>query len=103
MACCAFAVLLVSQLLLPLRWVARYFLGEVSNEAVSWSPELNAEPRKVLTQRKWRRGFAIIVAAEEIVLFGGVTVAADAAFSQQHRQGGVFEQMHAVICSVVRP
>jgi hypothetical protein len=102
LACCAFAVLLVSQLLLPLRWVARYFLGEVSNKAVSWSPEFNAEPRKVLTQRKWRRGFAIIVAAE-IVLFGGVAVAADTAFSQRHSQGGVFEQMHAVICSVVRP
>ena len=104
MACCAFAVFLLSQLLLPLRWGRDRLFGAplaTANPSVIWSPTAIAAPapRRPLN---WRPVFIIVLLAET----AGFGVAVHAAVTtpppvaRDARQ--LFAELHGSLCSAVK-
>ncbi len=116
MACCAFAVFLLSQLLLPVRTAARWLglsghaqsQGRPVDAAVAWQPgaaALAASPALPAWQRPgWRRGriFATIVAIDLLLVGLLAQTGVLAALPQLAPEGtraAAFEQaLHSSIC-----
>ncbi len=104
MACCAFAVFLLSQLLLPLRWVRDRVFGApiaTANASVIWSPAAIAAP----VQRRplnWRPVFIVVLLAET----AGFGVAVHAAVTTQppvaRNAQQLFAELHGSLCSAVK-
>ena len=99
MACCAFAAFLLTQLLIPVRWAMRHVSGEAPNHSVAWSPALAAAATVAAPARRFRRGFAIVFAAE-LCLFTGAAVAAGTAATDTATRNDLLSRMHHAICSV---
>jgi hypothetical protein len=99
MACCAFAVFLLTQLLVPFRWVHARIFGEPRsrpNAAVAWSPEAakGGQERKAGGRSKaFGRGVAIAASLELLLMTGAVFVASDAV-----REPPFIEALHTSIC-----
>lgn len=77
MACCAFAVYLLGQLLLPLAWLRDRVLGvpaPVVSPAVAWSPGVVAPARPV--RGWWVRALWLLIGAEALALLAGAAAAA---------------------------
>lgn len=76
MACCAFAVYLLGQLLLPLAWLRDRLLGPpapVASAAVAWSPGL---PAAAPAGHGWlQRGLWLLIGAEALALLAGAAAA----------------------------
>jgi hypothetical protein len=77
MACCAFAVYLLGQLLLPLAWLRDRVLGvpaPVVSAAAAWSPGMEPPGRPV---RGWlARGLWLLIGAEALALLAGAAAMA---------------------------
>ena len=65
MACCAFAVFLLTQLLAPFLWMRRKLLGETrrDNPAVAWSPGAPTSARPARRSR-FRTALYVVVGLE---------------------------------------
>lgn len=100
MACCAFAIFLLSQLLAPFRALARR-LGLARewrpDDAVEWRPGV---PMPAAQPRKWRRIVAAFIAFDLAALgLVGVATAATSDAAQTARATSAFEQaIHKSIC-----
>lgn len=97
MACCAFALYLLSQLLLPLRWLRDRLFGEppqTASASVAWAPGLAAAaPAR---PARGKRLLLAIIAAE---LAGvGLLAAAPAAAADD---AALFTQFHQSLCASV--
>jgi hypothetical protein len=103
MACCAFAVYLLSQLLWPLRWLRERLFGtSISpvSQAVAWSPNAtNAQQR--LSGWRWKPALMVLLIAE----IAGLGVAASAASQTAARSGQpsveLLEALHKSLCSAI--
>lgn len=78
MACCAFAVFLLSQLLLPFRRVRAALFGEPAgrvNASVAWSPgaALAGKPVGELKKRTIGRRMAALAIIEVLMMTGAVS------------------------------
>jgi hypothetical protein len=96
MACCAFALYLVTQLLLPLRWLRDRLIGappQVASASVAWSPgKAGAAPG-----RRSRTGPVLVaIIAAEIVGVG-----AAAAPVTPVDEAALFIQFHQSLCASV--
>jgi hypothetical protein len=101
MACCAFAVYLLSQLLWPLRWLRDRLLGApavTASASVAWSPAAAAAP--VARKWRWKPALLLLLAAE----VAGLGVAATAASVSAPAQPTVefLDALHGSICSAVK-
>lgn len=100
MACCAFAIFLLSQLFAPFRALARR-LGIARqwrpDAAVEWRPGAAAMP---VRRRKWPRVLAAILVFDLAALgLVGAATAATAKADQSARATSAFEQaIHKSIC-----
>ncbi len=67
MACCAFAVFVLTQVLAPFVWLRRKLFGEVatSNAAVAWSPGAAAPAQRTL---RWTHKTMLTAVALELLL-----------------------------------
>jgi hypothetical protein len=79
LACCAFAVFLLNQLVLPLRWLAarlpQALRPRFANAAVNWSPDAPAPtPRAAV-----RRGLGALIALEALLAALALAAAPQAA------------------------
>ena len=78
MACCAFAVFLLGQLLLPFRRVSAALFGEPArrrNSSVLWSlaaPAVEVTTSKA-TKRRWTRRLAVLALVEALMMTGAVS------------------------------
>lgn len=70
MACCAFAVFLLVNLLAPLRWLRRLAGSRTprANPAVAWRPGQADAPVRPFVSPRWRRAVAGAVAVELLVV-----------------------------------
>jgi hypothetical protein len=78
MACCAFAVFVVSQLLAPFVWARRRLFGErrAPNVAVAWSLTAGAQPPRVVPRSISPRVRTLLYAAVAVELaIGGAAFA----------------------------
>lgn len=100
MACCAFAIFLLSQLFAPFRALARR-LGLARewrpDAAVEWRP---GAPAPLARRRKWRRIIAAFIAFDLAALgLVGAATAATSDTAQAVRATSAFEQaIHKSIC-----
>lgn len=71
MACCAFAVFLLLNLLAPLGWLRRFAGSRTprANAAVAWRPDqAGVRAERVPSPRRWRRAVVGAVAVELLAL-----------------------------------
>jgi hypothetical protein len=102
MACCAFAVYLLAQLLWPLRRLRDHLFGAPgisANAVVGWSPSMTAfsTPKR----SRLRRGVVLVVLLEAAGLGAVVTaaVAAPAARPPVGTEAQLMTALHSSICS----
>ena len=102
MACCAFALYLLSQLLLPLRWVRDRLWGEpaaTGSAAVGWSPAaaVAALPRP-------RRRLAPLLGLVLLAEAAGVAAAAAGVLTPAPvaAQADFLTALHSSICSAAK-
>lgn len=103
MACCAFALFLVAQLLAPFRALAKLFgfAGNwVPDPAVEWRPGIVTE-RPVRASRI-KRGLGAVVAMDVALLAVLGTVGTSTNSMQAEQARGVEAIMHAYICGSER-
>lgn len=101
MACCAFAVYLLSQLLWPLRALRDRLFGApavAASASVAWSPA--AVPAQARRTWRWKPALLLLLAAE----LAGLGVAATAASVSPPAAPGTefFDALHGSICSAVK-
>ena len=103
MACCAFAVYLLSQLLWPLRWLRDRLFGapaQTVSASVAWSPNAtNATQRR--SGWRWKPALLMLLIAE----IAGVGVAASAASQTATRadqpSAELLAALHKSLCSAI--
>jgi hypothetical protein len=97
MACCAFALYLLTQLLQPLRWLRDRLFGApaaIPSASVAWSPGAALVPAPV----RRVRGKAVLLAIIAAELVGvGFAAAAPAAANN----AALFTEFHESLCSSV--
>lgn len=108
MACCAFALYLVTQLLLPLRWLRDRLIGappQVASASVAWTPNMapNMAPGMVaatatVTPAGPARGRRILLAIIAAELVGVGVAAAPVAAADD---AALFTQFHQSLCASV--
>ncbi|MCF8470818.1 MAG: hypothetical protein K9G30_08535 [Parvibaculum sp.] len=108
MACCAFAVFLLSQLLLPFTRLRGLLFGAPAptpDDAAGWTPGMAASPpSRPRTFIKMKRALAV-AACLELALMSGVVLGGMSlpAFSSDTAQSGMLadiETIHTTICGV---
>jgi hypothetical protein len=106
MACCAFALYLLGQLLFPLRWMRDRLFGPpvaTASAAVGWAPTA-APIVSIAAPRRWRPALVLLITAE----FAGAGVVATAAVAAGPVQTTVAHDarllaaLHGSICSAVK-
>ncbi len=102
-ACCAFAVFLLQQLLLPLTRLGELLSGKpkaFQNDTVTWSPGMAAMPP---ARRRVMRPVMALFLLFEVVAVGGsvaaATIAAHGVLGSREQQ--FLTAMHATICRAV--
>ncbi len=105
MACCAFALYLLTQLLAPLGWLRDRLIGAptaTASASVAWSPgataSATATAMAIAAPVSRRRGLLLAILALEIV-GAGVAVAAPAALPAD--DAARLAQLHQSLCSSV--
>ena len=103
MACCAFAVYLLSQLLFPLHWLRDRLFGvppAIANVAVTWSPEtpIVAESQ---WPRRWTPALLLLIVAE-VAGLGVAARATSMAPSAAQPSVEYLEALHRSLCSAVK-
>lgn len=76
-ACCAFAVFLLNQMLLPFVSILRRVTGrmpETLSASALWQP--GTPPQATARQGRWRPALGVVLAAEIFMLGGAIAVAA---------------------------
>jgi len=101
LACCAFAVFLLQQLLAPFAWMARRLWGKPGarpNDVVAWRPGMGVTP--TLPRRfRCRPALALVFAFEALVIGGSVAAATLAARGHAPPSEQQFlNALHASIC-----
>jgi hypothetical protein len=106
MACCAFAVYLLSQLLLPLRWFRDQIRGDrpvAVNAATAWSPGgatlafVRSSPSRSADRRPLLAAIVGIEAAALLIAAAAMPVPTSAASGEQN----LVAALHAPICSAL--
>lgn len=112
MACCAFAVFLLSQILWPVRGLYVRIAGErvYKDPAASWRPDgdtaSRAHPQPGLPGARFRKRVALLLLAE-LSLGGGIAGAASAGLwpvadePDASSFASTFDALHAPICSAL--
>lgn len=106
MACCAFAVFLLSQLLMPVRWLMeRLGIEEAArvNVSVRWSPAAAPETGVANTMHPLVKGVALAAALE--LLFAGGAIAAGSAIVNRFvsvEPSGFAARIHQTICQITK-
>jgi hypothetical protein len=104
LACCAFAVFLLNQLLLPLTFVRDRLWGKAAsrpNDPVLWSP---GAPAATATARSFtpRPALVAVLMIETLAIGGGVAAATLAArASPPSPEQRFLDALHASICHAV--
>lgn len=101
MACCAFAIYMLSQLLLPLRWVRDRLFGApatVASASVAWSPATVAAAPARRRVSPW----LLAVAFAELAGLGVAATAASLSPAPAAPSASFFTALHSSICSAVR-
>ncbi len=97
MACCAFALYLLTQLLLPLRWLRDRLFGvraPVASATVAWSPGVVAARA---SRPRWRPLVLAIMAAE----VAGVSFALASPAAAVADDAAILAQLHRSLCAAV--
>jgi len=102
MACCAFAVYLLAQLLWPLRRLRDHLFGAPDiavNAVVGWSPSMTAHSTP--KRSRLRRGLALMVLFEALGLGAVMTaaVAVPAARAPVGAEAQLMTALHSSICN----
>lgn len=112
MACCAFAVFLLSQILWPVRGLYTRIAGErvYRDPAASWRPDGDTasarNPQPGLPGARFRKRVALLLLAE-LSLGGGIAGAASAGLwpaaeaTDPSSISRTFDALHAPICSAL--
>jgi hypothetical protein len=104
LACCAFAVFLLNQLLLPLTFVRDRLWGKAAtppNDSVLWSPGV---PAATAPARRFalRPALVAVLMIEALAVGGGVAAAAVVAHaSAPSAEQKFLDALHASICHAV--
>lgn len=96
MACCAFALYLLTQLLLPLRWLRDRLFGapkQTMSASVAWAPGMPVVPP---ARRSRTRPVLLAIIAAEVL-----GVAAYAAPATPVDEAALFTQFHQSLCASV--
>jgi len=97
MACCAFALYLLTQLLLPMRWLRDRLFGvpaPVASAAVGWSPGVVAARA---SRPRWRLLVLTVMAVE----VAGVSVALASPAAAVADDAAILAQLHRSLCAAV--
>lgn len=99
MACCAFAVFLLSQLLLPLRYLRVFFFGEPearANAAAAWTPASLA-PVKARRRVSLTGSLAVAVCIDLLLMTAAVSAGAFSA-GKLPQELILIQGLHKSIC-----
>lgn len=98
MACCAFALYLLTRLLAPVHWLRERLLGvpiAVASTSVAWEPGRVSDA--VMMRNRWRPMALAVVAAEIVVVGLAISAPASAAVED----AAILAQFHRSLCSAV--
>ncbi|MEQ8266091.1 MAG: hypothetical protein RH982_02765 [Parvibaculum sp.] len=108
MACCAFAVLLLGQLLLPFRRFRGWLFGAPAarpDAAAGWTPGASPPPALPRARFALKRGFAVVAALELALLsgvaLGGIALPASAGEGTTAALLADIDLIHTTICRAV--
>ncbi len=103
MACCAFAIYLLTQLLWPLRWLRDRLFGAPAltiSEAVAWSPNSrNATQRR--SDSRWKPAVVALLIAEVAGLGVAASAASLTAAHSHQPSAELLEALHESLCSAI--